>query len=160
MLEIVITEEGKAVVVVGTQWGDEAKGKTSHIVAPNATWYVRFNGGNNAGHMVDGKSLHLLSSGILDGKNVGLARGMMLYLQGIFEELTSIGSEELIKELQEKLEIKIKKINIDSKFFIVDRKEILFYLSKNASKDDVAIWINSDFFVQAFTSLFDKAVGK
>jgi len=37
----------------------------------------------------------------------------------------------------------------------VDRKEILFYLSKSSDKEDLAIWLNSEFFSQAFASLFE-----
>ena len=67
------------------------------------------------------------------------------------------GDEKAIKQISEKLGIKIKKINISSKFFMVDRKEILFYVSKNTDEDS-AIWLNSEFFTQAFAALFEKAV--
>jgi sugar-specific transcriptional regulator TrmB len=67
------------------------------------------------------------------------------------------GDEEIIKDLEGKFGIKIKRIKIDTKFFIVDRKEILFYLSKESREGDTAIWLNSEFFSQAFASLFDKA---
>ncbi len=71
------------------------------------------------------------------------------------------GSDDsLIKELETKLNTKIKKIDIDAKFFIVDKKEILFYISKNENEtEDIAIWLNSDFFVESFASLFEKATG-
>jgi len=69
------------------------------------------------------------------------------------------GDEKLIKQIEKALEIKIKKIDVDAKFFIVDKKEILFYLSKNSGPDDSAIWLNSEFFALAFASLFEKAVG-
>ena len=69
------------------------------------------------------------------------------------------GEENLIKALEKTFEIKIKKINIDAKFFIIDRKEILFYLSKNNVQEDVAIWLNSEFFSQAFATLFERAIG-
>ncbi len=68
------------------------------------------------------------------------------------------GSDDLIKQIENKFNRKIKRVNIDAKFFIIDRKEILFYLSKDANKDDIAIWINSEFFAQAFSSLFEKAI--
>jgi len=68
------------------------------------------------------------------------------------------GSDDLIKQIRKKFNIKIKKVNIDAKFFIIDRKEILFYLSKDIDKEDIAIWINSEFFAQAFASLFEKAL--
>ena len=69
------------------------------------------------------------------------------------------GNESIIKKISDTLEIKIKKIDVDAKFFIVDRKEILFYISKDKNQDDIAVWINSEFFSQAFATLFDKAVG-
>ncbi len=68
------------------------------------------------------------------------------------------GSEDLIKQIKDKFEIKIKKVDMDAKFFIIDRKEMLFYLSKDSNKENIAIWINSEFFVQAFASLFEKVL--
>ncbi|MBI2043190.1 TrmB family transcriptional regulator [Candidatus Pacearchaeota archaeon] len=67
------------------------------------------------------------------------------------------GDEKMIKQLSEKLNVKIKKINLNSKFFIVDGKEMLFYISKN-SDEDSAIWLNSEFFSKSFAELFEKAV--
>lgn len=58
-----------AKVVVGTQWGDEGKGKIVDVLADKADMVVRFQGGDNAGHtvVVNGKKhvLHLLPSGVL-----------------------------------------------------------------------------------------------
>ncbi len=70
------------------------------------------------------------------------------------------GEASVIKEIEKKLMIKIKKIDIDSKFFIIDRREVLFYISKGGDTDDVAIWLNSSFFVEALTFLFEKAIGE
>ncbi|MFH1326951.1 MAG: helix-turn-helix domain-containing protein [archaeon] len=70
------------------------------------------------------------------------------------------GNKETIKKLENEFEMKIKPVNIDAKFFIIDKQEILFYLSKTSDKEDMAIWLNSDFFTQAFASLFEKAIGK
>ncbi len=67
------------------------------------------------------------------------------------------GDDELIKKIGTEFGVKIKKIEIDTKFFIVDRRELLFYLSNNNEKEDVAIWLNSEFFTNAFTTLFEKA---
>ncbi|TNE90336.1 MAG: adenylosuccinate synthase [Deltaproteobacteria bacterium] len=57
------------VVVVGTQWGDEGKGKVVDVLSRKADAVVRFQGGNNAGHtlVVNGETviLHLLPSGVL-----------------------------------------------------------------------------------------------
>ena len=59
----------KNVVVIGTQWGDEGKGKVVDLLTPNASAVVRFQGGHNAGHtLVVGSEktvLHLIPSGIL-----------------------------------------------------------------------------------------------
>ena len=56
-------------VLVGTQWGDEGKGKVTDLLASNYDYVVRFQGGNNAGHTViygDTKlALHLIPSGIM-----------------------------------------------------------------------------------------------
>lgn len=68
------------------------------------------------------------------------------------------GDEKLIKEARAKLDMKIKSINIDAKFFIIDKREILFYLSKDKDKEEIAIWLNSDFFAQSFAELFEKAI--
>jgi len=67
------------------------------------------------------------------------------------------GEEELIKQISDNLDIKIKRVTIDAKFFIIDRKEILFYLSKDPTQEDIAIWLNSEFFAEAFASLFEMA---
>ncbi len=73
-------------------------------------------------------------------------------------KLALSGDENIIKQVEGKFGMKIKRINIDAKFFIIDRDEILFYLSKNSNNDDTAIWLNSDFFAEAFASLFEKAI--
>jgi len=70
------------------------------------------------------------------------------------------GDTKTIKEIEENLQIKVKRIEIDAKFFIIDRKEILFYISKDGNGEDVAVWLNSDFFSEAFSSLFEKAIGE
>jgi len=60
---------GKNVVVLGTQWGDEGKGKIVDLLTDQANVVVRYQGGHNAGHtlVIDGKKtvLHLIPSGIL-----------------------------------------------------------------------------------------------
>ena len=62
------------VVVVGTQWGDEGKGKIVDWLTDRAQGVVRFQGGHNAGHtlVINGKKtvLHLIPSGILRGQVV------------------------------------------------------------------------------------------
>lgn len=70
------------------------------------------------------------------------------------------GDENLIKQLEKKFDMKFKHVDLEAKFFIVDRKEILFYVSEPSSTggEDIAIWLNSDFFAQSFAILFDKAL--
>ncbi len=72
------------------------------------------------------------------------------------------GEEDLIKHIENSLELQIKRVNLHTKFFIVDRREILFYLSKGInpgdSEGDIAVWINSNFFTEAFTNLFDMSL--
>ena len=81
-----------SVVVVGTQWGDEGKGKITDFLAKEADAVVRFQGGNNAGHTIvfDNKkfALHLIPSGIFrkDTVNV-LANGMVINPKALVEEL-------------------------------------------------------------------------
>ncbi len=70
------------------------------------------------------------------------------------------GEESLIKFLEKSFEIKISSTNLETKFFIVDRREMLFYISKKENKEDVAIWLNSEFFAQAFAALFEQALGR
>lgn len=82
----------------------------------------------------------------------------ILEKSGVKIKVALSGNWNLIKQIENKFKIKFKKININAKFFIIDRKEILFYLSKNQSEEDVAIWLNSEFFSQAFASLFERAM--
>jgi len=69
------------------------------------------------------------------------------------------GDEKMISDISKKLNLKIKHVQLDAKFFIIDRTEILFYVSKGAD-EDIAIWLNSPFFAEAFAILFDKALEK
>ena len=59
---------GKFVVVLGTQWGDEGKGKIVDLLTENATGVVRFQGGHNAGHtlVIKGEKTVLPECGDLD----------------------------------------------------------------------------------------------
>ncbi len=78
---------------------------------------------------------------------------------GIKINIVLHGDENLIKEVEKKLERKVKKIKIEAKFFIIDREQILLYLSKDKkNSDETAIWLNSEFFSQAFSDLFEIAL--
>ena len=83
---------GKNVVVVGTQWGDEGKGKVVDLLTDKASAVVRFQGGHNAGHtlVIDGQKtvLHLIPSGILRDKVLCLiGNGVVLSPTALLEEL-------------------------------------------------------------------------
>ncbi len=83
---------GKNVVVVGTQWGDEGKGKVVDLLTDHAEAVVRFQGGHNAGHtlVVKGEKtvLHLIPSGILrKGVRCYIGNGVVLSPAALLEEL-------------------------------------------------------------------------
>ena len=79
-------------VVLGTQWGDEGKGKLVDILAANYDICARFNGGSNAGHTVEAEghkyAFHLLPCGVLYSSctNV-IGNGVVVHLQSLFNEL-------------------------------------------------------------------------
>ena len=83
---------GKNVVVIGTQWGDEGKGKVVDLLTDRAEAVVRFQGGHNAGHtlVIEGKTtvLHLIPSGILrDNVRCLIGNGVVLSPSALLEEL-------------------------------------------------------------------------
>jgi adenylosuccinate synthase len=85
----------KNVVVIGTQWGDEGKGKIVDWLTDHARGVVRFQGGHNAGHtlVIDGKKtvLHLIPSGILrDGIACYIGNGVVLSPQALIEEVETL----------------------------------------------------------------------
>ncbi len=83
---------GKNVVVIGTQWGDEGKGKIVDLLTDKADAVVRFQGGHNAGHtlVIQGRKtvLHLIPSGILRDKvRCLIGNGVVLSPTALLEEL-------------------------------------------------------------------------
>jgi len=91
----------KRFVIVGTQWGDEGKGKITDYLAQNMEIVVRFQGGNNAGHTVvfnkQKHSLHLLPSGILNPKIINvMANGMVINPKALVEELSKVKDYQLL----------------------------------------------------------------
>lgn len=83
---------GKNIVILGTQWGDEGKGKIVDLLTDQVAAVVRFQGGHNAGHTViiegDKTVLHLIPSGILrDGVQCLIGNGVVLSLTALFEEI-------------------------------------------------------------------------
>jgi len=86
---------GKNVVVLGTQWGDEGKGKIVDLLTEKATAVVRFQGGHNAGHtlVIDGvkTALHLIPSGILrEGVQCIIGNGVVLAPDALLKEVREL----------------------------------------------------------------------
>ncbi|MFA5183355.1 MAG: adenylosuccinate synthase [Syntrophales bacterium] len=88
------------VIVVGTQWGDEGKGKVVDLYAENADVITRFQGGNNAGHTLVVKGvqtiLHLIPSGILhDQKICVIGNGVVVDPQVLLDEIDKLNNRGL-----------------------------------------------------------------
>lgn len=86
---------GRHVVVVGSQWGDEGKGKLVDWLTETAQHVVRFQGGHNAGHtlVIGGvkTALHLIPSGIMrPGVRCYIGNGVVLAMDKLLEEITSL----------------------------------------------------------------------
>jgi adenylosuccinate synthase len=86
----------KNVVVIGTQWGDEGKGKIVDWLTDHAQGVVRFQGGHNAGHtlVIGGRKtvLHLIPSGILrSGVRCYIGNGVVVSPQALLEEIDMLG---------------------------------------------------------------------
>ena len=107
----------KATVIVGTQFGDEAKGKIVDYLSGGFEAVARYPGGNNAGHtvIVDGKTykLHFIPSGVIRGKLCILGNGMVLEPRALLAEI----------EMLEKGGLK-PKLLIDWKAHVITQEEM------------------------------------
>ena len=86
---------GNSVVIVGTQWGDEGKGKIVDLLTKDVSAVVRFQGGHNAGHtlVIDGQKtiLHLVPSGILHSNvRCYIGNGVVVSLSALIEEINML----------------------------------------------------------------------
>ena len=103
-------------VVVGTQWGDEGKGKVVDLLTAKADLVVRFQGGNNAGHtlVVEGQQFifHIIPSGILyEDKKCLIGNGLVVDPEVLLEEIESL------KEAG--IEISPKRLSLSDKAHII-----------------------------------------
>ena len=85
----------KSVVILGTQWGDEGKGKIVDLLTDQADLVARFQGGHNAGHtlVIDGKKtvLHLIPSGVLrENVHCIIGNGVVLSLEALMQEIVEL----------------------------------------------------------------------
>ena len=92
-----------SVVVVGTQWGDEGKGKITDFLSANAEVIARYQGGDNAGHtiVIDGKKfkLHLIPSGIFFPEKISvIGNGVVVNPKSLVKELAYLHSEGVSTE--------------------------------------------------------------
>lgn len=101
---------GRNLVVLGTQWGDEGKGKIVDLLTEEVAAVVRFQGGHNAGHtlVVDGEvtALHLIPSGILR-KNVEclIGNGVVLSPKSLLDEIKKL--EDRGVKVRDRLKISV-----------------------------------------------------
>lgn len=91
------------IIVVGSQWGDEGKGKVVDVFSSKSDYVVRYQGGANAGHtlVVDGKKtvLHLIPSGVLHPHATCIiAAGCVLDVEKLAEEIKALKETGLLKE--------------------------------------------------------------
>ncbi len=89
---------GKNVVVLGTQWGDEGKGKIVDLLTDQVSLVTRFQGGHNAGHtlVIGGKKtvLHLIPSGVLrENVTCLIGNGVVLSPEALFTEIAELEAE-------------------------------------------------------------------
>ncbi|OLY84245.1 Adenylosuccinate synthetase [Smittium mucronatum] len=109
-------DKNKATIILGTQWGDEGKGKLCDLFSNEADVCARCQGGNNAGHTIvaNGKkyAVHLLPSGIVspDCKAV-IGSGVVVHLESLFKELDDIEK---------------KGVDTKGRIFVSDRCQIVF----------------------------------
>jgi adenylosuccinate synthase len=99
---------GKSVVVLGTQWGDEGKGKIVDLLTEQAAVVTRFQGGHNAGHtlVIGGKKtvLHLLPSGVLRaGVTCVIGNGVVISLEALLKEIGELEAQGI--PVRERLKI-------------------------------------------------------
>ncbi len=102
-------------VVIGTQWGDEGKGKVVHYLSQQADLIVRYQGGNNAGHTIIYENkpyvLHLIPSGVLFPKKVCLiTNGVVIDPANLYQEA------QLLKS---------KNLDVKGRLFISDRAHVI-----------------------------------
>ncbi len=82
------------IVVIGSQWGDEGKGKCTDQLGDRTDYTVRYSGGNNAGHtvVVNGEkfAMHLLPSGVLNPGIPAIGNGVVIDLEVLFNEIDNL----------------------------------------------------------------------
>lgn len=96
------------IIVIGSQWGDEGKGKVVDVFSSQSDYVVRYQGGANAGHtlVVDGKKtvLHLVPSGVLHPNTICvIGAGVVLDIEKLSEEIQALQENGLLKDSKQLL---------------------------------------------------------
>ena len=118
-------------VVVGTQWGDEGKGKVVDLLTAKADMVVRFQGGANAGHtlVVEGKQFifHIIPSGILyKEKKCLIGNGLVVDPEVLLEEIESLGKSGIV--------VDANRLSLSEKVHIIMPYHKAIDLAKEAAK--------------------------
>lgn len=116
-------------VVVGTQWGDEGKGKVVDLLTEEADYVVRYQGGHNAGHTVvighEQFILHLIPSGILHGeKKCVIGNGVVVDPPALIEEI-----DALLK----------RGIQVSGRLFVSDKSHLIMPYHRAIEKESEAL---------------------
>jgi len=119
------------IVVVGTQWGDEGKGKVVDLLTAKLDLVVRFQGGNNAGHtlVVDGKQFifHIIPSGILyEDKKCLIGNGLVVDPEVLLEEIEGLKKNGIM--------INPERLSLSEKAHIIMPYHKAIDLAKEAAK--------------------------
>jgi adenylosuccinate synthase len=119
-------DDVRCLVVIGSQWGDEGKGKIVDVLAKDADWIARYQGGANAGHTVrvgdDEFILHQIPSGVLyPGKRCVIGSGMVLDPVTFFEELD--GLKERDHDVEDRLLVSSRTQLVLSYHKLLDRAQ-------------------------------------
>jgi len=122
------TDTNRTVVVVGAQWGDEGKGKLVDVLAEDADWVVRYQGGANAGHTVDlgARSfvLHQIPSGILHPTvRCAIGNGVVLDPETLFTEI-----DDLVRD----------GLEVEGRLYISDRAHLVLPYHKLVDAESAA----------------------
>ncbi|MFU8768879.1 MAG: adenylosuccinate synthase [Desulfotignum sp.] len=122
-------------VIIGTQWGDEGKGKIVDLLSGHADYVVRFQGGNNAGHtmVVNGKTIisHLIPSGIIQGKTCFIGNGVVVDPFVLLEEIDYLTSQQI--------DVTPKKLRISDRAHLIMPYHRAVDVAREKKADDVRI---------------------
>jgi adenylosuccinate synthase len=120
-------------VVLGSQWGDEGKGKLVDVLGNEVDVCARCAGGNNAGHTIvaHGKTFafHLLPSGLVNPECVGLiGNGVVVHIPAFFEEVEALEKQGTLLRLYLRVHALMytQGLTVQGRLFVSDRAQLVF----------------------------------